>query len=366
MTEPETLQPVDRTYVHYHGRKLSYFSGCDYFRLASHPEVIQAAQQGLKQFGLSVSASRLTTGNHPLYQTLENELARFFAVEAALLLPTGYLSSHAVAQALAGKFSHVLIDERAHPALQDAALLLDCPILNFKHRDPSDFAGTVARCGAQARMVVLTDGLFAHNSSVAPLKAYLKILPRDGLIVVDDAHGAGVLGKTGKGTIELEGVSRSRVIQCLTLSKAFGAHGGAVLGSRALRQRILDRSRMFIGSTPMALPLASAALEAVKLLRSDRSFRRRLFANVAYVKTALRKAGYALPEIDSPMIPIELESKKQITDLKRKLLAAGIYPPFLNYPGSPANGYFRFIVSSEHRREQLDSLIAILKPQRQS
>ncbi|MGN6554153.1 MAG: 8-amino-7-oxononanoate synthase, partial [Verrucomicrobiota bacterium] len=85
MTEPETLQPVDRTYVHYHGRKLSYFSGCDYFRLASHPEVIQAAQQGLKQFGLSVSASRLTTGNHPLYQTLENELARFFAVEAALL-----------------------------------------------------------------------------------------------------------------------------------------------------------------------------------------------------------------------------------------------------------------------------------------
>ena len=121
------------------------------------------------------------------------------------------------------------MDERAHPALLDAANQLNCPVLKFKHRDADDFARAVARCGRGARPMALTDGMFSHDGSVAPLRAYLKILPRDGLLLVDDAHGAGVLGKTGKGTPEFEKVSRRQIIQCITLSKAFGVYGGAVL-----------------------------------------------------------------------------------------------------------------------------------------
>ena len=360
MTEPEPLQQVDRTFVRHHHRKLTYFSGCDYFRLASHPAVLKAAHDGLDKFGLNVSAARLTTGNHPIYPALEKELAKFFTSPDALLLSNGYQTNLAVAQALAGTFSHALVDERAHSALLDAASLLNCPVLRFKHRDTEAFAAAVARCGRGARPVVLTDGMFSHDGSIAPLKAYLKHLPADGLILVDDAHGAGVLGKTGKGSLEAEGVGRKQIIQCLTLSKAFGCYGGAALGPRALQEKILARSRLFVGSTPLPLPLASAALRAVKILRADKSLRRRLFQNSDYVKSALRHAGLQIPAAPGPIIPLHLEKAAAVATLKKNLLAAKIYPPFIQYPGGPANGYFRFVISSEHSRAQLDNLIEVL------
>jgi 7-keto-8-aminopelargonate synthetase-like enzyme len=360
MTEPEPLQQVDRTYVRYRRRKLSYFSGCDYFRLASHPAVLKATQDGLKRFGLNVAASRLTTGNHRIYQALEKQLTDFFDAEDALLVPTGYLATLVVAQALAGNYSHALVDERAHPALLDAAHLLDCRVLKFKHRDPYDFGRAIARCGRGARAIVLTDGMFSHDGSVAPLKAYLKCLPRDGLIVMDDAHGAGVLGKTGKGTLEAEGVSRQRVVQCITLSKAFGVYGGAVLGTRDLRKAILNRSRLFIGCTPMPLPLANAARAAVKTLKNDQQLRLRLFQNTSYVKSTLREADFELPQTPGPIVPLHLSGERKNAALKRRLLAAGIYPPFLKYPGGPATAYFRFVISSEHSRAQLDNMVEVL------
>src|SRR5258706_10980998 len=117
MTEPSTLQQIARTYVRLGRRKLSYFSGCDYFRLASHPSVLKAVQTGVKRYGLNVAASRLTSGNHVLYEKLEGSLAAFFDAETALLVSTGYLTNLVVAQALARTFSHALLDERAHPSL---------------------------------------------------------------------------------------------------------------------------------------------------------------------------------------------------------------------------------------------------------
>jgi 8-amino-7-oxononanoate synthase len=360
MTEPEPLQQVCRTYVRARQRQLSYFSGCDYFRLASHPRVMAALQAGARKYGLNVAASRLTTGNHILYRELERELAEFFGAESALLVPSGYMTNLVAAQALAGYFSHALVDDRSHPALADAALLLDCPVLQFKSRDVAALARAVQRCGAGTRLLVLTDGMFSRDGSAAPLRDYLKVLPRDAVILVDDAHGAGVLGRTGKGTLEHAGVSRRRIIQTVTLSKAFGAYGGAILGTRRLRQRILDRSRMFTGSTPLPLPMASAALAAVGILRADRGLRRRLMENAAYVKTRLRRAGLPLENAPGPIVPVFPQHPREAVRLQRALLAAGIYPPLVKYPGAPASGYFRFVISSEHTRGQLDALLRVL------
>ncbi len=361
MTGLEPLQPLDRNFVRWRGRKLVYFSGCDYFRLARHPAVLQAAAAGLKKFGLNVAASRLTTGHHKIYEILERQLADFFDVEDALLLSSGYLTGIVAAQALAGDFSHALVDERAHPALLDAASQLNCPVLKFKQRDADDFARAVARCGRGARPIVLTDGMFSHDGSVAPLRAYLKMLPRDGLLLVDDAHGAGVLGMTGKGTPEFEKVSRRQIIQCVTLSKAFGVYGGAILGSRKLRETIFDRSRAFVGSTPLPPPLANAALQSVKLLgRHGKKLRLCLNQNATFVKTALRAAGCEIPEMPGPIIPIHVQTESEARSLKKHLLAAEILPPFVKYPGGDANGYFRFVISSGHSRAQLDRLIAVL------
>lgn len=330
--------------------------------MAEHASVLRAVGAGLKKFGLNVAASRVTTGHHEIYAVLESALSRFFGAEDALLVSTGYLTGTVVAQALAGNFSHALLDERAHPALADAADHLACPILKFRHRHPGDFARAVGRCGKGARPIVLTDGMFSHNGSVAPLKAYLTILPRDGMILLDDAHGAGVLGKNGRGTPECEDVGRRQIVQCITLSKAFGAFGGVVLGTRALRETIFRRSRSWIGSTPPPLPLANAALTSLKIFRSrGRALRQRLFANARYVKAALQQAGLNIPDMAGPILPLYAQGEHQARALKKHLLAAGIYPPLLKYPGGHPNGYFRFVISSEHSRAQLDALIGALK-----
>jgi 8-amino-7-oxononanoate synthase len=360
MTEPEPLQQIDRTYVRFRKRKLAYYSGCDYFRLASHPQVIAALKDGVTKYGLNVAASRLTTGNHALYAELEAQLVEFFAAESALLVASGYITNLVVAQTLAGDFSHALSDDASHPSLSDAARLLDCPVLKFKSRDAEDLARSARRCGPHSKLIVLTDGMFSSNGSAAPLDEYLHVLPKDARILVDDAHGAGVLGRTGKGALEEAGVSRRRIIQTITLSKAFGAYGGAILGPRRLRQRILDRSPMFVGSTAPPLPLVNAALAGVRILKTDPSLRQRLLQNSAHVKTALRAAGLPLPETPGPIVPLLPRRSSEAIRLRRALLAAGIYPPFIKYPGGPKNGYFRFVISSEHTRSQLDRLLSVL------
>ena len=360
MSEAEPLQQVNRTYIRHRGRTLSYFGGCDYFRLASHPEVHAAIRDGLRRFGLNVAASRLTSGNHVLFRQLENRIKEFFGADAALLTTGGYVTNLVVAQALAGRFSHALLDECAHISLQDAAQFLDCPVLKFKHRDVEDFTRALQRCGRGARPVVLTDGLFSHDGAVAPLRAYLKLLPRDGLLVVDDAHGGGTVGATGKGAVETEGVRDGRVVRTVTLSKAFGVYGGAVLCSRAMRAKLVERSHIFIGSTPLPLPLAAGAMRAIDTLRRDKGLRRRLVANSNYVKRALRAAGLPLPDAPGPIIPFIPRDQRAAADWKRRLLTAGIFPPLTKYPGGSPAGYFRFVISSEHTRAQLDQLIRVL------
>jgi 7-keto-8-aminopelargonate synthetase-like enzyme len=185
-------------------------------------------------------------------------------------------------------------------------------------------------------------------------------LPRDGFIVVDDAHAAGILGRRGRGSVELEGVSRGRLVQCVTLSKAFGVFGGAILCSRKLREQVMQRSPMFIGGTPLPLPLMHAATVSVKLVENNPSFRRRLHRNADFVKNALRRAGLKLPETPGPVIPLVLPTTRQNAALRRALLAAGIFPSFINYHG-PTEGYFRFVISSEHTQRQLNQLVGVLK-----
>jgi len=190
----------------------------------------------------------------------------------------------------------------------------------------------------------------------------LAVLPSAGTVLVDDAHGAGVLGRSGRGTAEHLGVAGKRLIQTITLSKAFGVFGGAVLSTRALRARVIARSRLFSGSTPMPLPLVCAALAAVKLLQTDRGLRRRLADKTHYVKTALREANFPGASGPGPIIPFIPRHAHQAALLRRRLLAASIHPPFIDYPGAPASGFFRFALSSEHTQAQLDGLIGALKP----
>lgn len=355
-----TLQQTDRTFVRHQGRRLIYFGGCDYFRLASHPEVMRALHEGADEFGLNVAASRTTTGNHALFVRLEKALAKFFGVERAALFSSGYTTNLAFAQTFSDRFTHAQIDERTHHSPRDATSFLDCPLRPFRHRNATHVREQLRVCGKSARPLVITDGLFSHDGSTAPLAEYLAALPQRGMLLVDDAHGAGTLGRTGRGTPEVCGVRDPRLVQTISLSKAFGVYGGAVLGAAEVIEAIQKRSRIFIGNTPPPLPLVNAALRSLQILRRDRSLRRRLHTNISRLKTRLRVAGLETPDNLSPLVAVVPRTARHAARTARTLRSAGIYPPLIHYSGGLPHGYFRFAISSEHTPPQLDTLAEVL------
>lgn len=356
----DPLQQVDRVFVRWRGQRLLYFAGCDYYRLASHPRVLTAVRRGLQNYGLNVASSRKTTGNHALYEQLEHQLAQFFHAQRAVLVDNGYMTNLAVAQAFRGEFSHVLMDARSHSCLADAAELLGAKIVHFVHRDVASFRQQLRRLGRSARPFVFTDGMFSHDGSVAPLADYLAVLPTRAALLVDDAHGAGVLGRAGQGTPSHCGVQDERVIQTVTLSKAFGAFGGAILGSCAVAEAVLTKSRCFTGATPVPLPLAAGAIASLRVFRTKPQMQTRLHANAVWLKARLRAGGLTLPDAPGPIVPVIPRSPAEAAQLKRRLVAAGIHPPLIRYPGGPEGGYFRLVISSEHTRAQLAALAKAL------
>ena len=360
MPEAEPLELIGQNEVRWRNRTLVHFSGCDYFRLARHPEVVAAAARALEKHGVNVAASRVTTGNRKLFVELEHKLAAFFGAESAVIVPDGYLAPIAAAQAVSGDFSHAFIDECSHAALVDASRMLACPVKMFPHRDVAKLARLLAKLAANARPILLTDGMFSHDGAVSPLAEYLKILPRTGMILVDDAHAAGVLGAKGRGSVEHAGVNRARIIHCATLSKAFGAYGGIVLGSGTLREKIVTLSPAFAGSTPLPPPLASAALASLRILKSEPERRKRLSHNVSHLRVQLRKAGWEISETPGPIVRLPILNFAEEKNLKRLLLNAGIYPPYFKYGRASTAGFFRFVISSEHTQPQLDKLARVL------
>jgi 8-amino-7-oxononanoate synthase len=350
------LQQTGRTHVRLNGRKLIYFGGCDYFRLSRHPKVISAIEEGLRQFGLNPAASRFTTGNHIIYEELEESMRAFFVTDSATLASTGYATNLIVAQALHGEFTHALIDSRAHQSLQDSAAFLGCPVISFAHRDPESVR-SVLRKLRRPRLLLLTDGLFSHDGALAPLQDYLSILPQDSCLLVDDAHGAGTLGKHGRGTCELLRVHSERIIQTISLSKAFGTFGGAILSSEPLRKKMIARSRLLQGNTPLPLPLANASLCSLNILKSEPPLRQRLQSNIQSLRRKLGKRAQSHPA--APVFPVYTQSSRDRQNLKEKLLEAQIHPPEIAYgTGEP---YFRFAISSEHQPAQIATLAEILR-----
>lgn len=195
---------------------------------------------------------------------------------------------------------------------------------------------------------------------MAPLAVYLEILPAPGMILVDDAHGVGVLGGKGRGTPEHAGVSRKRIIQTLSLSKAFAAYGGAILGEEWLRENIVRHSAMFAGSTPVPLPLAAVALRTLEMVGNDPGLRRGLEKNVQHVRAALRQQGFPVAAAATPIVAVHPSTAEDVAALRQSLMARRIFPTFIQYPGGAEGGFFRFAISSEHSEEQLDSLLQAL------
>lgn len=359
--EPPALVQVSPTHVQLRNRHLLYFGGSDYFRLSWHPRVRAAVTRAVREIGLSVASSRMGTGNHPVYLRLETELAKFFRFPSAVLVSGGYSGPLVAAQALEGVVTHVLVDVRAHGCLKDAAAILGMRPLSFQHDDPDALGAAIRRCGRQSRVAVFTDGLSAHEGTIAPLREYLELLPENGVLLVDDAHGTGTLGRRGGGSLDRLGLRDSRIILATTLSKALGCYGGAVLGPRWLRERVLRQSRIYGSSTALPLPLVAASIVALDTIRRDGvALRARLHENTRIVTEAFRASHPEWLNRPGPMFAVAPATVAGQERLRRMLLGAGIYPTLIRYAGGPADRFFRFAISTAHTRAQLTALRELL------
>ena len=339
-----------------------YFAGCDYHGLAWEPRVIEAAAKAAERFGLGVGASRRTTGNHPLYAELEESLCEFFSTPASLVVSSGYLTNLCVAQALAGEIDAVYMDEKAHSSLADASLHFGAKrIVSFRHGSVEHLVGLIGSKDPKERGIVLTDGMAAHDGSLAPLRDYRRAIPKSWWLLVDDAHGAGTIGPNGQGSLAHHRVSFQRTIQTLTLSKAFGAGGGAINGPAKLIHRIRSQSRAFIGSTPPPLAMAAAALESAKLLRANTDYIARLASNSATVRSAVRQAGWCPGPETGQIIAWQPTTFGTRDELEKAFQSARVHMPWIQYPGGTEGGYLRLAVSSAHPQESLEAVCSVIR-----
>lgn len=202
----------------------------------------------------------------------------------------------------------------------------------------------------------MTDAVFGHDGSLAPLRDYHAALPEKGILLADDSHGVGVLGDHGRGSLEHWGIAYRRVIQTATFSKAFGVYGGVILGGPGLRKRLASGSGAFIGNTPLPPHLVSGIAAAIGVMGRSQARRQRLLRNLRTVT-----AGIGVGQKNFPVISVVPANEAERRRIVRNLSAAGIHPPFIRYPGGVANGFFRFAISSEHTRGQLEALIGALQ-----
>ncbi len=357
------LQAVDRDYVLHEGRRLLFFAGTDYHRLSTHPAVIEAAMEATKQFGISAGGSRATTANHPLYTRLEEKLAGFFDCEAALLLPSGYLSNLALLQTIMQDFDTIFIDRLAHSSLRDAALVSGKRQVSFKHLDTGNLLVMLQKhLHGHERPLLMTDGIFPARGEMPPMEGYTALIKSfGGKILVDDAHAMAVSGPSGKGIRELPRLEQGLFFQTGTLSKGFGAFGGVITGRQSLIDRIRQDSAVFIGSSGLPLPAVAAAIESVSILQNDRSMIGKLQQSASDFSERLVKVGLAAEPSNVPIFSITFADEQANRDFYRALLDAEIYPSYNNYPGSPAGGHFRFVLSSHHSEAQIEQLLQVIE-----
>jgi 8-amino-7-oxononanoate synthase len=341
------------------GRRYLYFGGTGYFGLHGHPAVIRAGLRAFPRYGVHSATSRAGFGDNPVLLEVEKRLREFFREEDAVYFGSGYLGSLLLGQALADRYDAVFVDESAHFCVMDAVSTFGKPVIRFRHRDPDELKRKIKKkLRPGHRPFLLTDGVFPVFGRIAPVPEYAAIISSyDGLIGLDDAHGVGVLGAAGRGTIEHFGLEGPLFHYCGTLSKAFGGYGGFVAGKRRFIGRIRADGGALIGSTPTPTPVAAATAKGIEILAKRPEMRDRLRRNVAAVKTGMRALGIEAEDSPVPIVAWSMNSEKEMRRLQKRLLEVGIAIPYLKYVGAPSSGVLRVSVFSTHTMAQIRRLL---------
>lgn len=341
------------------------FSSNDYLGLAADPRIARAAARALEQAGTGAGAARLISGNHPLHEQLERELAAFEGAAAALLFASGYAANTGAIPALVGRGDAVYSDALNHASLIDGCRLSRAELRVFPHGDGDALHGMLrGDAGRFARRMIVVDGVFSMDGDLFPLDRLAELArEHDAWTYVDDAHGTGVLGPNGRGTAEHFGVEGAIDVRMGTLGKALGTAGAFVAGSERLREWLLNRARPFVFTTGTPPALAAATLEALRIVREESWRRERVRENARRLREGLAALGYCTPgAADGHIVPVltgDAEATMRIgAGLRaRGFLAGAVRPPTV----PPGGSRLRITLSAAHTAEQIGGLLDALR-----
>jgi len=351
--------PMD-AWVTIDGRRLLNFCANNYLGLANHPRLRQAAKDAIDQYGIGPGAVRVIAGTMSLHLELEQRLAEFKKAEACITLQSGFMANVAVVPALVGRGDVIFSDELNHASIIDACRLSRAEVVRYVHNDIDDLRRKIAATTAYGRRLIITDGVFSMDGDIAPLPALVEVAEAEGILVmVDDAHGEGVLGKGGRGIVDHFDLHGRVQVEVGTLSKAFGVVGGLVAGDRRVVEWLRQRARPFLFSSAMTVPDVAACLEATKILQESTELVERLWHNTRLFKAAMARMGFDTGHSETPITPVMLGEAALAQQFSRRLFEEGVFAMAIGFPTVPmGKARIRVMNSAAHSQTDLEQALA--------
>ena len=344
------------------GKSVINFCSNDYLGLANHDEVKNAFIEGVKTYGAGSGAAHLVNGHSTAHHALEEELAEFTGYPRALLFSTGYMANLGLAQALVGKGDTVLEDRLNHASLIDGGLLSGARFQRYAHNDVKQLEQKLE--SAKGETLVLTDGVFSMDGDIANIPALAQSCKQhDAWLMVDDAHGFGVLGEHGKGSLEHFQLSQNDVpIYMATLGKALGTSGAFIAGSEALVETLIQKARPYIYTTATPPAVTEATRASLNLIQNRPELREQLNGNIQYFRSCAEQAGIELTESQTAIQPIILGNEERAMAVSEQLLEKSLLVTAIRPPTVPkGTARLRITLSTSHNKSQIDKLIEALK-----
>lgn len=358
-THIRTIESPMDAWVTIDGRRLLNFCANNYLGLANHPRMRQAAQNAVDEFGVGPGAVRTIAGTMSLHTKLERRLAEFKNAEACITFQSGFTANLGAIPALVGREDVIFSDELNHASIIDGCRLSRARVVRYAHNDVDDLRKQIAATTDYRRAMIISDGVFSMDGDVAPLDKIADVAEEHGfLLMVDDAHGEGVLGEGGRGIVDHYGLHGRVDVEVGTLSKAFGVVGGMVCGKQDIVDWLRQRGRPFLFSSAMTVPDVAACIEAVDILESSTELVDRLWNNAHLFRQGMKQMGFDTGHSQTPIVPVMLGEAPLAQQFSRSLFEKGVFAMAIGYPTVPqGKARIRVMNSAAHSSSDIEQAL---------
>ena len=350
-----TIEGPQGAWIIIDGKKVLNLSSNNYLGFANNPQLKSASQKAIEAYGVGPAAVRTIAGTTSLHKELERKLALFKGVEGSISFQSGFCANLAVIPAIVGKEDVVFSDELNHASIIDGCRLSKARVVRYEHCNPEDLQAKISAEKNARRRLIITDGVFSMEGDIAPLPEIANIAEKyEAITMVDDAHGEGVLGRSGRGIVDHFNLHGRIDIEVGTMSKAFGVVGGYIAGTKKLTDYLAQRGRPFLFSSAVTAADVAACIAAVDTLIASDALVRQLWENTSFFQEKMKQTGFNLGRTETPITPIMIGDAKAARDFSQMLFKEGIFAQAIGYPTVPMDkARIRVMLSATHSEEDL-------------